>query len=85
MESNAETDTHPHQEFIADETNTRIVGVKTIEVSWDKDANGRWVMKEVEGSEQILQADLVLLAMGFLGPEKKIVEVPFPSPIDAWL
>jgi glutamate synthase (NADPH/NADH) small chain len=35
------------------------------------DGTGRPTMKEVPGTEAILKADLVLLAMGFLGPERK--------------
>ena len=35
---------------------------------------GRPQMKEVAGSEFVLSADLVLLAMGFLGPEKPLLE-----------
>lgn len=31
-------------------------------------------MQEIKGSEEIIEADLVLLAMGFLGPE----QVNFP-------
>jgi glutamate synthase (NADPH/NADH) small chain len=37
-------------------------------VEWQKDANGQMVMREVPGSEFEMKADLVLLAMGFLGP-----------------
>jgi glutamate synthase (NADPH) small chain len=37
-------------------------------VAWQKDANGQTVMREVAGSEFEMKADLVLLAMGFLGP-----------------
>ena len=36
-----------------------------------KDAAGRRPMKEIPGSEFIVEADLVLLALGFLGPVKK--------------
>jgi len=32
------------------------------------DSNGQWNMTEIEGSEFTLQADLVLLAMGFMHP-----------------
>lgn len=32
-------------------------------------------MKEIAGTEKIVKADLVLLAMGFLGPEKQILAV----------
>ena len=37
-------------------------------VAWQKDANGQSVMREVPDSEFEMKADLVLLAMGFLGP-----------------
>jgi len=62
------------KEFVADETGTRVVGIKMVQVEWEKGAGGRWVMKEVAGSEHVVEADLVLLAMGFVGPEKKIIE-----------
>mgnify|MGYP000551011960 FL=1 len=41
----------------------KVTGVKTVRVEW-KDGK----MAEVAGSEQILKADLVLLAMGFVSP-----------------
>jgi len=44
----------------------------TAEVKWAKDAQGRFVPQDVPGSEQVLPAQLVLLAMGFLGPEEKL-------------
>jgi len=37
-------------------------------VAWQKDENGQMAMREVPGTEFELKADLVLLAMGFLGP-----------------
>ena len=37
-------------------------------VAWQQDRNGQMVMREVPGSEFELKADLVLLAMGFVGP-----------------
>ncbi|KAL2556235.1 Glutamate synthase 1 [NADH] [Forsythia ovata] len=37
-----------------------------------EDASGKFSFKEVEGSEEIIEADLVLLAMGFLGPESTL-------------
>jgi len=46
--------------------------IHTIEVNWEKDASGRFVPHEVLGSEKVWKADLVLLAMGFLGPEDTI-------------
>jgi glutamate synthase (NADPH/NADH) small chain len=38
-------------------------------VEWQKDATGAMKMGEVPGSEFELKADLVLFAMGFVGPE----------------
>ena len=44
-------------------------------MEWAKDpSSGRFGMKEVPGSEQTFKADLVLLAMGFIGPELTISE-----------
>lgn len=60
------------KEFL-DDGNGNVAGVKAVKVEWTKDECGRWKMNEVEGSEQVYKADLVLLAMGFLGPEKYII------------
>ncbi len=49
-------------------TDGRVNEVVTVQVEWTRD-NGRWQMAEVAGSERTWKADLVLLAMGFLGPE----------------
>ncbi len=46
----------------------RIGALECVRVEWVKDAGGRMKMQEVAGSEFVLKADLVLLAMGFLGP-----------------
>lgn len=51
-----------------------VKGVKTIRVEWTKDDCGQWVMKELAGSEQVFEADLVLISMGFLGPEEAIIK-----------
>ena len=42
----------------------------TVEVEWVKNGDGRFAMKEKAGSEKVWPAELVLLAMGFVGPEK---------------
>lgn len=56
-----------------DDGNGRVAGIKTIRVEWTKDDNGRFQMRELPGTEQTFKADLVLLAMGFLGPEDTII------------
>jgi len=44
-----------------------LTGVEVITVEWVKE-NGRMVMKEVPGTLELIEADLVLLSMGFLAP-----------------
>ncbi|GBG74300.1 hypothetical protein CBR_g18711 [Chara braunii] len=51
-----------------------VTGLEIVKVQWTKDASGRWKMEQLAGSEQILEADLVLLAMGFLGPEQYVAQ-----------
>jgi glutamate synthase (NADPH/NADH) small chain len=46
----------------------RINALECVRVEWSKTADGRMTMSEIEGSAFELRADLVLLAMGFLGP-----------------
>jgi glutamate synthase (NADPH/NADH) small chain len=46
-----------------------VTGLKTVQVEW-KDGK----MVEVAGSEKLLKADLVLLAMGFVNPVATVLE-----------
>ncbi|MGZ3341322.1 MAG: glutamate synthase subunit beta [Reyranella sp.] len=48
----------------------RITALECVRIDWVKGDDGRLAMKELEGSRFELKADLVLLAMGFLGPRK---------------
>jgi glutamate synthase (NADPH/NADH) small chain len=48
----------------------KITALQCVRIDWVKGADGRMAMKEVEGSAFDLKADLVLLAMGFLGPRR---------------
>jgi len=50
--------------------NGRVTALECVRVEWVKDETGRMQMQEVAGSEFRLDADLVLLAMGFLGPRR---------------
>ena len=49
----------------------RVEALECVRVEWVKDSTGRTQMQKIEGSEFRLDADLVLLAMGFLGPRKE--------------
>jgi glutamate synthase (NADPH) small chain len=55
------------KEFIGEKG--QVTGLKTVRVEW-KDGK----MVEVPGSEQVMKADLVLLAMGFVSPVASIIE-----------
>ncbi len=61
------------KEFL-DDGNGRVSGIRAATVEWASDESGRFQMSEVPGSEQVFEADLVLLAMGFLGPEDTLVQ-----------
>jgi glutamate synthase (NADPH) small chain len=69
------------KEFVGDGAaeGGRVKAVKTVRVEWVKETSGggggQFKMKEVAGSEQTFPADLVLLAMGFLGPEERVAKL----------
>ncbi|MGA0198473.1 MAG: glutamate synthase subunit beta, partial [Prochlorotrichaceae cyanobacterium] len=46
-----------------------VKAVHTVQVEWIRDEQGRFSPQPIAGTEQVLPAQLVLLAMGFLGPE----------------
>ena len=41
---------------------------EVVEVEWARDEKGRWVMNELNGTEQVVDVDMVLLSMGFVQP-----------------
>jgi glutamate synthase (NADPH/NADH) small chain len=59
---------------IVGDNNGHVEEIHTVKVKWEKDGNGRMVPQEIPGSEQIWPAQLVLLAMGFLGPEDNLLK-----------
>ncbi|BCG46609.1 Glutamate synthase [NADPH] small chain [Citrifermentans bremense] len=50
----------------------KVKAVHTVQVKWEKNAQGQFVPTPVPGTEQVRPASLVLLAMGFLGPEQEL-------------
>jgi len=46
----------------------------TVQIKWDKNDKGQFVPVEQAGTEKTIPADLVLLAMGFVGPEQGIMD-----------
>ncbi|MEW6064574.1 glutamate synthase subunit beta [Desulforamulus profundi] len=48
--------------------------VHTVNVEWIKSDQGRFMPREVSGTEKVWPAQLVLLAMGFTGPEDTLLD-----------
>ncbi|KIR41148.1 glutamate synthase (NADPH/NADH) [Cryptococcus deuterogattii 99/473] len=58
--------------FVVDDDG-KLKGLDTVQVEWTKQ-NGQWKMEEVVGSEKFYPAQLVLLALGFLGPQQQCLK-----------
>jgi glutamate synthase (NADPH/NADH) small chain len=54
--------------------NGNVKALHTVRVEWKSGENGSMKPVEIEGTEKVWEADLVLLAMGFLGPEDPVLE-----------
>ncbi|XP_076371707.1 uncharacterized protein LOC143257208 isoform X2 [Tachypleus tridentatus] len=61
------------KEFL-DDGQGHVAGIRTVNVKWTKDPTGRWSFQELPNSSRDFKANLVILAMGFLGPEKYLIE-----------
>ena len=53
----------------------RVKAVHTVQVEWEKDEKGRFSPRNIPGTEKVHPAQLVLLAMGFVGPEQPLLDV----------
>ena len=60
------------KEFIND-GNGHVAAVRTVRIEWSKSSDGAMKIREIPGTEQEWKTDLVLLAMGFLGPEETLI------------
>ena len=52
----------------------RVESVVTVEVKWERNDKGAFIPVEQPGTEKTRPAQLVLLAMGFLGPEQAAIK-----------
>ena len=55
------------------DTHGHVKAVHTVQVQWERNEKGQFISKNVPGTEKVLPAQLVLLAMGFLGPEQPLL------------
>jgi glutamate synthase (NADPH) small chain len=56
------------------DANGRVKAIHTVQIQWMKDAKGQFQMREMAGTEKVWPTQLVLLAMGFLGPEDQLLK-----------
>ena len=61
------------KKFVGDEKGA-VKELVTVEIKWEKNEKGQFVPKEIPGTEKTRPAQLVLLAMGFLGPEQALLK-----------
>jgi glutamate synthase (NADPH/NADH) small chain len=50
----------------------RVTAIETVEIDWVHGSSGRPEIQERAGTEKVLAADLVLIAMGFVGPAPEL-------------
>ncbi len=61
------------KKFTGDE-HGNVKQIHLVTIKWEKNEEGRFTPVEIPGTEKVLSADLVLLAMGYLGPESMLLE-----------
>ncbi|MBM7855369.1 glutamate synthase (NADPH/NADH) small chain [Desulfohalotomaculum tongense] len=61
------------KKFVGDERG-HVKEVHTVNVEWARNDQGRLVPREIPGTEKVWPAQLVLLAMGFTGPEDTLLD-----------
>ncbi len=61
------------KKFVGDE-HGHVKEAHLVQIKWEKNEKGQFVPAEVPGTHQVRPVQLVLLAMGFLGPEQALLE-----------
>ena len=59
--------------FVGDD-NGHVREIHTVQIQWERNDKGQFIPKEVPGTEKVVPTQLVLLAMGFLGPEQPLLD-----------
>jgi glutamate synthase (NADPH/NADH) small chain len=52
----------------------QVKAVHTVQVQWERNEKGQFIPTQIAGTERVIPAQLVLLAMGFLSPEQPLLE-----------
>jgi glutamate synthase (NADPH/NADH) small chain len=60
-------------EFLGDDAG-HVEAIRTVQVSWRSNGHGRPRLEELPGTDKVWPAQLVLLSMGFLGPQQSLLD-----------
>lgn len=61
------------KKFVGDD-NGNLKEVHTVKINWERNPEGQMIPVEVPGSEEVIKAEIALLAMGFMGPEGGVLD-----------
>ena len=61
------------KKFVGDESG-HVKEAHLVQIQWERNDKGQFIPKEMPGTEQVRPVQLVLLAMGFLGPEQPLLD-----------
>jgi len=61
------------RKFLTDDQGN-VSGVHLVEIRWERNDKGQFTPVDIPGTDRVVPAQLVLLAMGFLGPEQPLLE-----------
>ena len=61
------------KKFLTDDQGN-VSGVHLVEIRWERNDKGQFTPVDVPGTDRVVPAHLVLLAMGFVGPEQPLLE-----------
>jgi len=61
------------KKFLTDDQGN-VSGVHLVEIRWERNDQGQFTPVDVPGTDRVVPAQLVLLAMGFVGPEQPLLE-----------
>ena len=61
------------KKFLSDDQGN-VSGVHLVEIRWERNDKGQFTPVDVPGTDRVVPAQIVLLAMGFVGPEQPLLE-----------
>jgi glutamate synthase (NADPH/NADH) small chain len=61
------------KKFLTDDQGN-VSGEHLVEIRWERNDKGQFTPVDIPGTDRVVPAQLVLLAMGFLGPEQPLLE-----------